>query len=140
MGFIQKKLFMKRLFFPMLAIAIMGLAASCSTDKLAPVTVLEPEFCDTIPATYALNVRDIIDNSCAYSGCHLDGAPGNYSTYEGLQGVIASGDFVSRVITQREDPDMGMPPSYAPSGRQTDLTPEELNIIQCWIENGFPEE
>ncbi|MCI5080812.1 MAG: hypothetical protein MRY78_03925 [Saprospiraceae bacterium] len=125
--------------FPIVILLLVGLGFSCSTDKLAPPEIIEPGFCDTIPATYDLNVQEIIDNNCAYSGCHLDGAPGNFSTYEGLQSVIASGDFVSRVITQREDPDFGMPPSYVPSDKNEDLTAEQLDIINCWIQGGFPE-
>jgi uncharacterized membrane protein len=131
---------MKTQIFPIFLVLFLGLIASCSTEKLAPPVVVEPEFCDTIPATYELNVRDIIDKNCAYSGCHLDGAPGNYSTFEGLQEVINNGEFISRVITQRDDTSAGMPPFYVPSGRQEDLTQEELDVITCWIENGFPEE
>ena len=130
---------MKTQIFPFVLLLVLGITASCSTDKLAPPVIIEPEFCDTIPATYELNVRDIIDKNCAYSGCHLDGEPGNYSTYEGLQGVIASGDFVSRVITQKDDTEIGMPPFYVPSGKQEDLTQEELDIISCWIQANFPE-
>ncbi len=99
-----------------------------------------PESCmDSIP-TYEGSIKAIIDNSCAYSGCHLDGsAPGVYTTYSGLESVVESGIFREKVVNLRDDPYLGMPPDLVPEGRPRDLTQQELELIQCWLENDHPE-
>lgn len=123
------------LFFPLLL--VIGLAA-CTEDML-------PEPMDTgcdsenIPS-YNAEVIDIIERTCAYSGCHLGGAPGVYDDYQGLLADLESGRFRERTITLRADPAVGMPPDYAPDGRPQDLTEDELGIITCWLEGGFPED
>ncbi|MCB0546737.1 MAG: hypothetical protein KDD19_04065 [Phaeodactylibacter sp.] len=111
---------------------------SCVSDELPEPTL--PESCmDSIP-TYAGSIKSIIDNSCAYSGCHLDGsAPGVYTSYEGLVNVVESGRFKEKVVDLREDPNLGMPPDFAPQGRPKDLTQFEFELIQCWLENNYPE-
>lgn len=95
--------------------------------------------CTGEQSTYETNIRDIIDNSCAYSGCHLDSAPGNYSNFQGLRLIIEDGSFNQRVFTIKDDPVLGMPPNNAPAGRPKNLTEDELNTLRCWIQNGFPE-
>ena len=108
---------------------------NCTTDKLPEP--IPPTFCDTTITSYNLNIKPIIDNSCAYSGCHLDSAPGNFSTYEGME--IFFDVFQERVVSLKDDEEFGMPPFYAPDGRPTDLTQEELDLMTCWIDAGFPE-
>lgn len=114
---------------------------SCTSDKLPEPEMIEIGFCDTIPATYTLNVGEIIDQNCAYSGCHIagTGAPGDFSTFGGLQGVINEGKFEEHVVVLKDDPEFGMPPYYVPDGKPEDLTEEQFNIMLCWIEAGFPE-
>ncbi len=110
---------------------------ACSSDELPPPYV--PTFCETQMVTYDNQIAPIIASSCGYVGCH-DGsnAPGNYDSYAGLQGIINDGKFKSRVIDVREDPEMGMPPDYATDGPM-DLTDEQIELIQCWINDGYPE-
>jgi hypothetical protein len=113
------------------------LADGCTSDELPePNNMVD---CTDDQSTYVTNIRNIIDNSCAYSGCHLDSAPGNYSNYEGVRLAIESGSFEQRVFTIKADPVLGMPPNNAPAGRPADLTEDELNTLRCWIENGYPE-
>ena len=89
--------------------------------------------------TYEADVRAIIDQSCAYSGCHLGGAPGRYNDYAGLRAALDNGEFRERVVTRGANPTFGMPPNYAPDNRPKDLTPQQLEIITCWLEAGHPE-
>ncbi len=111
--------------------------SSCTSDKLPAPTVAET-CTDTIPA-YDPQVRQIIEESCAYAGCHLDGsAPGVYDSYAGLLPNIESGAFRSRVLQLKDDPNRGMPPDYAPEGRPKDLTQAQLDLLQCWLDSGFP--
>jgi hypothetical protein len=111
---------------------------ACTTDQLPGPTSAE-NCLDSVP-TYEGRIQSIIETNCAYAGCHLDGsAPGLYTSYEGLLPNIESGSFRQRVIVEREDPNRGMPPNYAPEGRPKDLTPEELELIECWLDSGYPE-
>ena len=119
-------------------IMMASLFSSCVSDAL-PEPVL-PESCmDSIP-TYEGSIKSIIENSCAYSGCHLDGsAPGVYTSYGGVINVVESGRFKEKVIGLRDDPNLGMPPDFSPEGRPKDLSQFELELIQCWLENSYPE-
>lgn len=114
------------------------LAVSSCTSDVLPEPVVLP--CDGETPTYETNVRDIIESTCAYSGCHLGGAPGVYDSYAGLLSDLESGIFRQRVIDVRDDATIGMPPDYAPEGRAQDLTDEQLMILTCWLDAGFPEQ
>lgn len=131
---------MRSIFF----IALFSVIISCAGD------VVEPAMgCDNLATEYesedtdVATVKDIINQSCAYSGCH-DGSggigPGNYSSYESILRDLESGSFASRVITQRDNPSLGMPPDksvYAQS-QQDSLSATQLEIITCWLQEGFP--
>lgn len=115
---------------------ILFFLAACTSDEL-PEPVILP--CDGVMPTYEADVREIVERTCAYSGCHLGGAPGIYDSYSGLLPNLESGLFRQRVIERRDDPTAGMPPNYAPTDRAQDLTEDELMIITCWLDAGFPE-
>ena len=110
--------------------------SACTSDQLP-----EPQGpdCQGEVLTYTEDIRTIIDASCAYSGCHLDTAPGRFDTYEGLLPYV-DGDntLLQRVVIERADPVFGMPPDNAPGGRPTNLTEEEVLMIECWIAAGYP--
>jgi len=125
--------------------SICSVVVSCASDTVAPATG-----CDNIVVNYdssdpnVTRVKDIIDQTCAYSGCH-DGSggigPGNYNSYAGLLRDLESGSFSARVITQRDNPSLGMPPdkSVYPQSQQDSLSAVQLEIITCWLQEGFPE-
>jgi hypothetical protein len=99
-----------------------------------------PKDVSPIAATYESSIQAIIDNSCAYSGCHDGGGIGDYGLYEGLESDINSGELFNRVVTLREDDVSGMPPVRAIDfGGPAMLTEEEFQLMLCWIENGYPE-
>jgi len=115
------------------------LLSNCTRDQLAQSQV----DCDE-SVTYNTMIKPIIDNSCSYSGCHDGGAgigPANYTRYDGMLKHLNSGSFRSRTIDQRDSPSLGMPPdmSVYEETLKDDLTPEELEIMTCWLDNGFPE-
>lgn len=120
-----------------LVVAVMGVtylmsSSSCTKDKLPPVE--EPEFCDTLTVSYQLNIKPIIDTYCAYSGCHDGSSPGVYLTYDQMLPALESGKVADRSLNSRD-----MPPSYASAGL-TELPQEEYDLLNCWINGGFPEE
>lgn len=110
--------------------------AACTNDMLPEP---DPSVCLGDVPTYEIDIRPIVEESCAYSGCHLGGAPGVYNSYGNVALDVASGLFRERVIDLKDDPVNGMPPNNAPNNRPTDLTPEQLMLIDCWIQGGFPE-
>ena len=125
-------------FFSILTALALFFCSSCTSDKL-PEPTIASTCTDTIPA-YDPQVRQIIEETCAYAGCHLDGsAPGVYDSYQGVLPNIESGAFRTRVLELKDDPNQGMPPDYAPEGRPKDLTPEQLDLIECWLDSGHPE-
>ncbi len=114
----------------------MGLFAACTSDI---VTIAEPTPCEIAgDVTYDNQIQTIIDTNCNDGSCHGGGAPGNYTTLAGMQDVITNGKFEERVFTLKDDPNMGMPPNYAQNSPM-DLTDEELELLQCWADAGFPE-
>lgn len=117
---------------------ILGLyiSSSCTADELPePLT----SDCQGLVPNYVQDIVPILEASCAYSGCHLGGAPGIYDSYNNLLPDLESGRFRNRVIEMRNDPVLGMPPNYSPEGRPKMLTEDELLLISCWLEAGFPE-
>lgn len=121
-------------FFPL---TVFILFTACTNDSLG-----EPQMgdCDNLEVTYVSLIKPIIDESCAYSTCHLDTAPGTFTSYSGLLPALENGEFRNRVINLKDDPTLGMPPSFSPSDRPSSLTEEQLNLIRCWLDNNFPEE
>ena len=125
-----------RLLSGLLLLVLAG-AVGCTTDALPEPTEAP---CDNLSPTYETDIRPIVEATCAYSGCHLGTAPGIYTSYEGVLPQLESGSFRERVITMRADQNLGMPPDYAPSDRPRDLDEEDLLLIECWLEAGFPRE
>jgi hypothetical protein len=111
----------------------------CRVDELP-----EPAGCASGIATYEFNIRPIIEESCAYSGCH-DGnnvdAPGDFETYQGMLPFLRDGTVRARVTDLRFDPVQGMPPSIDayPQTEKENLTDKEFELIRCWLNNGFPQ-
>lgn len=123
----------------LILLGILGCAyVSCTSDSL--VEPLPPMLCDSISVTYVSGVKPIIDQSCAYSGCHVSGfGSGNFVNYAGLLPYLNDGTFEDRVITQRNDGAVGMPPNYAPAPMPIDLTAGQIDTIRCWLAAGHPQ-
>ena len=85
--------------------------------------------CDGSTPTFDNEISVIINTSCAISGCHpdADARHGDYSSYEAFEKHRNNGSFEKKVLTKQT-----MPKGFT-------LTQEELNLIQCWVDNGFPE-
>lgn len=78
--------------------------------------------CDGSNPTYNSAIKSILDSRCGSASCHP-----NYTSYEGLSGILQSGDFKREVLTNQAMPE------------GSSLTQEQINKIQCWVDNGFPE-
>jgi len=98
---------------------------------------------DSCDATWDTNVEPIIASSCSYSGCHsgdttastfLSLGSKDYTNYAGIKASLDNGAFKQRVLISKD-----MPSVYAPQSRPQTLTNEQLDILQCWVDAGFPE-
>lgn len=98
-----------------------ALFTSCRQDILTPV-------CDGSKPTYDGEVRIIITNNCNGSSCHGTGSGKHeYTTYALLHKVCTNGKFDARVLNNQSMPKGGT------------LTQAEINTLQCWSDNNFPE-
>ena len=83
--------------------------------------------CDSATVSYMSDIRPIIFQSCAINGCHASGGPqSELTTYEQVKFYVDNGLFKSWVIDQV--------PYAMPIG--TPLTPEELQKIGTWLDEG----
>ncbi len=114
-------------------------ALSCGNDD---ETVTPTDVCDNHTATYDGDVKAIIDATCAYAGCH-DGTGANpvipanaidYTSYAGLQ-IATGGAFNQRTLVDKDMP----PADFVPPGFASELTDEQLEILTCWHDAGYPE-
>ncbi|MDP4797829.1 MAG: hypothetical protein NWR50_03110 [Crocinitomicaceae bacterium] len=102
---------MKKLFLPVLVISTFTFCKK-SKNNITPV-------CDGSNPTYTNFVADLIASKCA--SCH------DYSTYAKLSAITSNGQFTNTVLT-----DQTMP-------KNNSISEADLNKLQCWVENGFPE-
>ena len=94
-----------------------------SEQKLYHITAID---CTTISSKFTADVMPIITSTCATPSCHNSTGVGGVvlQTYDQIKAKIDR-------INQRVLIDKTMPPNGA-------LTSSELNIIQCWINAGAP--
>jgi hypothetical protein len=96
--------------------------------KVAKQAVVAPAAikCDTIE--FNKNIKPIIDLKCATPGCHVSTfTSADFTGYSGLNAKVTGGQFKNRVFSASAP----MPPS----GK---LPQNQLDIIQCWLDNGAP--
>jgi hypothetical protein len=93
--------------------------SSCKKDESSGK--LTPS-CDGSHPTYQSQVKSIIDSRCASSNCHP-----NYASYDGLLPALEGGDFRREVLVNQTMP------------QGSSLTQDQINTIQCWVNDGFPE-
>ena len=91
--------------------------AACKKEsgKLSPS-------CDGSNPTYDGAIKTILDARCGSASCHP-----NYTSYDGLSGIRQNGDFKREVLTNQTMP------------QGSSLTQEQINKIQCWADDGYPE-
>lgn len=104
------------------------LLGNCTRDQIMEI---ESDCGEVV--TYENQIKPIIDNACAYSGCHAGGAPGNYVSYQEIKKYIGNDRIERRVLINRD-----MPPIYSTLG-PTELSDQELELFKCWIQSGYPE-
>ena len=130
---------LKKISLLTLLLASLLIYSSCGDDDDDVV-----DTCDTFAATYNGDVNAIINATCAYAGCHAGGSnagPGipvgsnDFTNFASLESVLNNGAFNNRALVARNMP----PAASVPAGFPTELTAEQLEILTCWRDAGFPE-
>jgi hypothetical protein len=101
---------------------------SCLKEKTIPLGD-----CDTV-ISYSTDIRPIIESSCKtgigpLTGCH-DAWIDNYSS---ILSQVNSGDWANEVFVEYTMP--VMPNEWGIDS----LTAEEIKIMKCWIDQGYPD-
>ena len=122
-----------------LMVIVLLLPFACTTDKLAEP--MPNDDCENYDATYDGEIKAIIDATCAIAGCHEPGggAPGDFTSYAGMGDYLNDSEVREYVVILRNDPENGMPPNWDTNPGPKDLTDEQFEIMQCWINSGYPE-
>lgn len=109
-----------------------ALLLSC-TKETRPTFTARPAGCDSSEVSYTRQVRPIILNNCAFTGCHVAGGEGayDYRTYAVLADRIRSGRLLQRLRLDPEDP-MKMPEDF-------EMDPCDRYTLELWIQQGYPD-
>lgn len=111
-------------------LVFLGITA-CTKDNISPTTPTNAD-CSSLMASYANDIQPIMNSSCAISGCHVAGfSNGDFTNYSGLKTKVDNGTVKNRTIVQ-----MNMPPANSTGPT---LTTAQLDLLNCWIEAGAPE-
>ncbi len=107
---------------------------SCTRDTVDPIDIeCDPE--GTSQTRYLTNIQPIINTSCANVGCHdgtnMSDEVSDYRTYEGMLPELENGSIFTEVF---ELFTMPVPGTQA----NNNFSIEDKELLQCWIENGFP--
>jgi len=92
----------------------------------------EVDLCADVDATYNGDVLSIIEMTCGYQPCHT-----GYLTYDSLKIKIDEGKFEAKVLDPNAE--LPMPPAFVPEDKPASLTDEQLFILNCWKDAGYPQ-
>lgn len=82
--------------------------------------------CDGSTRTYDADIKAILDANC--NSCHSpSGNRADYSSYSKITPILNSGLFSRRVLENQDMPQFST------------LSQADLVKIQCWADNGYPE-
>ena len=105
------------------SISVLCIFSSCGDDEGTTTPCTSP--------SYSSDIRPIIVESCALVGCHVAGfADGDYSSYQGVKANADSGTLGAQITSG------DMPPANSPG--PTNLSNAEIDLINCWIADGAP--
>jgi mono/diheme cytochrome c family protein len=127
--------FFSPMLLALLALLALALLAGCYYDNEEELYPDDPNAtCETANVTFSGTVQPIINQNCAYSGCHggTPPLPGGYNleTYAGVQGIANSGRLLSTI---RHESGFSAMPKNLPK-----LPDCSINQIAAWVSAGAP--
>lgn len=114
------------------------LLVACEKDSdVAPGPGPSSGDCSQVSSGFSTDVMPIIERACSdpsNGSCHQAGSSrGAFVDYSSVKRIVDNGRFASRVF-QRKD----MPPSFSAGPKA--LSAAELDVLECWIAVGAPED
>ena len=119
------------LFFTVLLVFLVGMN-SCYYDNAEDL--YPGSSCDTTNISYSNDLRPLLDESCAYVGCHAGNSPSaqlDLTDYQDVKRIADNGQLVNRISRPSGDPGL-MPPG----GR---LGMCSIEQIEAWVASGAPQ-
>ena len=122
-------------FRPVLLVGVVALLPfllpQCTKDR---ALLVDPGVnCDTVPVSFSADITPLFETKCSSglgpgTGCH-DSWSGNWDIYNSKN---EGGRIENYVLSMRSMPPEGNDFNIAP------LTEEELQLVNCWIYDGWP--
>lgn len=113
------------------SIALVAALSSCTYNS---VEDLQPAACDTVEVSYSNFIEPLIQESCAYAGCHAGSFPQaqlDLTTYASVRNIAENGKLTDRINRAVGDPFL-MPTT----GK---LPPCPIEKIEAWVAAGAPQ-
>lgn len=111
-------------------VSLLTMAAIGGCKKETPVKY----DCTGVAPTYTADVKSIIDNNCATSGCHSSSSKADgkdYSNYTAVKNGSSSNSFLGSMQHLSGYESM-------PKGGSK-LSDAQLKTVACWVQNGTPQ-
>lgn len=112
------------------ALLLLGVE-SCHKDKAQPIP--EPTPCDSISVSFANDIQPMFLANCSFNGCHNSTSQADGRVYE-THGQIAAD---AEVCLSAMNHEAGLTPM--PLGNPTPIADTLRNKMNCWIQDGKPD-
>lgn len=112
---------MKKIFLLFVFASVFIFSCTSNKEQALPVGCTSAIF-------YAVDIKPIIDSKCV--SCHFNGGSGtgDFTVFSELKSKADNGSFKNRVFVLKD-----MPPALSPV-----LSADELTKLNCWLEQGAP--
>jgi uncharacterized membrane protein len=107
---------------------------SCHKDKAFPTTPIDPSVCDSVQVSFANDIQPMFDNYCNNNGssCHNVSSASDGRTYETHAQIAADAEICYSAMNH----EVGF--TAMPLGNPTKLADSLLTKMNCWINDGKP--
>jgi len=104
--------------------------SNCAKDQTPEPMVVEPDICDSIPKSFAVDVLPIFDANCI--GCH--NATNNFANGQSWETHAEISANIDNILTAINHQSGATPMPY----QQPKLSDSLIQVIECWAADGAP--
>lgn len=125
---------MKKTIVAVLALSLTTTYYSCTKDKTNAPDNTDCTLVDAATNTYDLKIKTIMDDNCAFSGCHNAASARSgvvLDSYIETKNAVANKDVLCAIRHAN-----GCEPMPSPSDKLADSL---ITFIACWKNNGYPQ-
>jgi len=113
-----------------LTVGLVVIISACTKDTVTNVEGM----CDTSAVTYSSDVADILNASCAITGCHVSGSQTPLmSDFASASAASTAPNFLGAIKHEAGFTPMPFPPG------SSQLEPCKIEMLEAWVEAGSPE-